>query len=307
MFESLENGIGLNIVTGLQSNGNGFFDALAKLLDTLGGDLGYLLLLPLIYWSVSRHFGRQLLFVLLVALIGYLGLRELLARPRPYILHPDLVTPLFEEDGFGLPSGHVVLSLVIWGFVAYHVRRWWVWLLLAIYVLLIGWSRMYAGVHYPQDVVAGLVVGGLLLWFSLRFVGPAAEWWRRASFWQRFLFILVSGLVVVMLLHRDETGLSTAGILLGGGAGLMFEERSVNFSSGGSRRERILRSLGGLVLVMAFFFVLDFLFDTFTPAGFWRVVRYAVVSFVLIFVWPWLSVYLGLSTRTHPDPQLQHG
>lgn len=304
MFETLENGIGLQIVTALQSTSNPFFDALAKLLNVIGGDIGYLLLLPIIYWSVNRRMGRQLLFVLLIGLIGNLGLKELLDRPRPYVLHPDLVTPLFLEEGFGMASTHVTLSLIIWGFVAYHVRSWWAWLLLAIYILLMAWSRMYAGVHYPQDVIVGMIWGGFLLWLSLTLMHPAARWWRQTGLVPRLVFIVVAGLVVGLLLQGDKNGLSTGGIILGGGIGLMVEERILGFSADGSRRQRILRSAAGLVVALMIFFGLSFAFEPLTPAEVWRVIRYALVSFALIFIWPWISASIGLSTANHP-PQRQ--
>jgi hypothetical protein len=272
MWEALENGIGLDIVTGLQANGSALFDALARLVDVLGGDLGFLLILPVIYWSVSRHFGRQLLFVLLVA--------------------------LFTEDGFGLPSGHVTLAVVVWGYIAYQVRRWWAWLLLALYALFVGWSRMYAGVHYPQDVVGGIIIGGLLLAFCVAFVRPAARWWSHAPLAQRVAFILVAGIACVLLLYRDDTGLSAAGIIFGAGMGMIVEEGSLGFSAGGTRQQRIIRAVFGLVVAAAIFFGLSLAFESLTPEGVWRVVRYALVSFALIFLYPWLTAAIGLTTRT---------
>ncbi|MEO0563906.1 MAG: hypothetical protein AAF125_17510, partial [Chloroflexota bacterium] len=100
MFEALEVGAGLEVVLWLQSFENPFFNALAELFAQLGGDFGYLILLPIIYWSVDKRLGRWLLVVLTMALFVIIGAKELFGRPRPYILMGEQVQLLISEaDG----------------------------------------------------------------------------------------------------------------------------------------------------------------------------------------------------------------
>jgi membrane-associated phospholipid phosphatase len=97
-------------------------------------------------------------FGLLVALKHYFGI------DRPYIID-DTLTVYGEEDSFALPSGHALMSVVILGWVALrhpksHILLWGTIIL----VLLIGASRIYLGVHYPSQVVAGWLFGTLFLY-----------------------------------------------------------------------------------------------------------------------------------------------
>ena len=102
-----------------------------------------------------------------------LGLKEVFARPRPQVL-----TRLVVERGFSFPSGHSMAAIAFYGFVIYVVRRSTmhksrktVWsMLLASVILLIGFSRVYLGVHYPTDVLAGYLVGGSYLIVFIAFV-----------------------------------------------------------------------------------------------------------------------------------------
>src|SRR5829696_6221165 len=106
----------------------------------------------------------------LAAVAGSAALDELLkalfARPRPYFEHP-----LLSETSYGFPSGHAMESLVLYGMVAYFavlaVRTWRARTAIvfgaALLVLSIGLSRMYLGVHYFSDVVAGFAAGGVWL------------------------------------------------------------------------------------------------------------------------------------------------
>lgn len=107
--------------------------------------------------------------MLLVALGGGLLLNQLLKwvfhRPRPGIAR------LLEVGGYSFPSGHAMVSIAFYGFLAYlfwsNIRqtnlRYLVTFGLVILIALIGISRIYLGVHYPSDVLAGFAAGGFWL------------------------------------------------------------------------------------------------------------------------------------------------
>ncbi len=112
----------------------------------------------------------------LAALTGGVVLNQLLkvlfARSRPSFLDPLLV-----ETGYSFPSGHAMLSLTAYGMLAYFsvlgLRTWMVStaaiFVTVLLVLLIGFSRMYLGVHFSSDVVAGYTAGGV--WLSTLITG----------------------------------------------------------------------------------------------------------------------------------------
>jgi membrane protein DedA with SNARE-associated domain/membrane-associated phospholipid phosphatase len=107
-------------------------------------------------------------------------LKEFFHRPRPYFEHPLLV-----ETSYSFPSGHAMESFVAYGMLAYFavlaLRTWesrvGVVCGVALLVLLIGFSRMYLGVHYFSDVIAGYAAGGV--WLSALITG--AETIRRSK------------------------------------------------------------------------------------------------------------------------------
>src|SRR5215204_4320508 len=107
-------------------------------------------------------------------------LKGLFARPRPHFEHPLLV-----EACYFFASGHAMESLVVCGMLAYFavlaLRTWesrmGLVLGAALLVLLIGFSRMYLGVHYLSDVLAGYAAGGV--WLSALITG--AETIRRGK------------------------------------------------------------------------------------------------------------------------------
>jgi membrane-associated phospholipid phosphatase len=82
---------------------------------------------------------------------------------------------LVEAAGYSFPSGHAMISLAFYGIVGYllwinlpsRAARFLIVLLLAVLVLLIGISRIYLGVHFPSDVIAGFAAGGFILIASI--------------------------------------------------------------------------------------------------------------------------------------------
>jgi len=138
--------------------------------------------------TVSYALRRRWLHVgtWLAALAGGAVLNQLLkalfTRPRP-----SFVDPLLSESGYSFPSGHAMLSLVVYGVLAYFVvldlRTWRARIAVVfgttLLVLLVGFSRMYLGVHYFSDVVAGYAAGGV--WLSALITGMETVRRRKLS------------------------------------------------------------------------------------------------------------------------------
>jgi undecaprenyl-diphosphatase len=129
---------------------------------------------------VRRHWLEVAGFLLCLAgeAILNLGLKNLFERSRPELFQ------VVAEAGYSFPSGHAMMSICLYGMVAFlitrHIRSW-IWRLGGIIfavalVATIGVSRVYLGVHYPTDVVAGFFAGGawlalcisLLMWWECR-------------------------------------------------------------------------------------------------------------------------------------------
>ncbi|KAF0816239.1 MULTISPECIES: phosphatase PAP2 family protein [unclassified Cytobacillus] len=89
---------------------------------------------------------------------------------------PD-IKPLIEEHGFSFPSGHSMGSFIFYGSLAYIIihlakrKRWkaaWTFMLCC-FIIMIGLSRIYLGVHFPSDVIAGFAAGGA--WLIIMIIG----------------------------------------------------------------------------------------------------------------------------------------
>jgi undecaprenyl-diphosphatase len=112
-----------------------------------------------------RH-GLIAALTILLASIANSALKIAIRRERP-----DLLDPLIVERGFSFPSGHSALGMVAYGILAVLVSRsrlpapWRIGIVVALgaLVALIGISRIWLGVHYPTDVLAGWAAGGVIV------------------------------------------------------------------------------------------------------------------------------------------------
>ena len=93
--------------------------------------------------------------VIKVALGSIIGIRE-----RPYIAYSELnpIGEKYQDSSF--PSGHMAsLTGVIFVFIYYFRKNWWIWALGIFAVLLMAFSRMHNAMHYPFDILGGIAFG----------------------------------------------------------------------------------------------------------------------------------------------------
>ena len=171
---------GLGFAHALRS---GWLDAVMQGMTWFGS---LMLLLPLtaaLAWLLLRSRRREAGF-LLIALLGSSALGHVfklwVARPRP-----DLFPAWLDMPGdWSFPSAHamqVTAAAVAWLLVTRHSRAIWA-ILLGFAVLLVGLSRIYLQVHFPSDVVAGILAAALwVAGLHALLLGPAADGHRKSG------------------------------------------------------------------------------------------------------------------------------
>jgi membrane-associated phospholipid phosphatase len=313
-METFETGIGLDVVLWFQAWRGPVTTALFRPFNAMGTTLFYLSVLPLLYWCVDARLGRRANLLFLGAAWANGWLKDLWARPRPFQVS-TLVQPGVEAHGFGLPSGHTMMATVLWGAVAAWSRKPLVVVMLVAYIVLMGLSRVVEGVHYPQDVIVGWLLGGAFVAFYV-WALPRIEPWltSRGLGAQVALAAGVAGamiLVFPLLSPLREAGhyqnaLTAAASFFGSATGFALEVRFVGFSARGALSARVLRFALGVLAVMGLSFGLKALTASVAPEpgileGALRFFRYTLVGLFIALGAPWMFVRLGLAERCRPS------
>ena len=152
------------VMSYMQSIESSGLTSFMKIISTLTEPL-VLLIVSLVlgvyfYFKKSRKEGVLFVSLILIASILVKILKEIFQRARP-------LNSIIVETGYSLPSGHALISLVFFGSLVYLFLRkkdnLFLILSSTILVLLIGFSRLYLRVHWFTDVLAGYLIGIIIL------------------------------------------------------------------------------------------------------------------------------------------------
>jgi len=145
------------------TSGGAIVTLLMQIASAVGGTVGRLCLLALalaFLWRGARNRAIWLLLLVIGGTLLNLALKQVFAAPRPDLLpHLDIV------HTYSFPSGHAAGNMMFFGALAMLAGRRWAYGAAAVMIALIGASRVWLGVHWPSDVMAGWIEG--LGWLML--------------------------------------------------------------------------------------------------------------------------------------------
>jgi membrane-associated phospholipid phosphatase len=290
----------------------GLLDILFPLATEIGSGYGYLVIISVVYWCVNKGIGQGLSFAYLSTATLNFWLKDIWRIPRPD--DPALehlwqsagiarrLTPLRHEVTPSFPSNHAQTATVAWGYLATRIGRAWFWAVALVVIALIGFSRLYVGVHFPQDVIAGLIIGLAYLAVWLVAVARVQAWLsRRALGWRLALAALAP--LTLWVAHPSEDTAMSLGAMMGLGIGYLLENQTIRFRVDGEWRQRVLRALLGLTMVVALYLIPGVLFSALgngIGTGIELVLgglRFGLAGLTVSWVAPWLFTRCRLASR----------
>ena len=160
-----------NLISSIKSN---FMDIVFRTITKLGDEevLIIIAIICLIFIKNRRIGGSIAINLASVGLINHL-LKEIVQRPRP-----PIELRMVEESSFSFPSGHAMASMAFYGLIMYYIYKYVknktvkniICIILSVLILLVGISRIYLGVHYASDVLAGFLFSIIYLVLYIIFV-----------------------------------------------------------------------------------------------------------------------------------------
>lgn len=252
----------------LESIRNPVLDFLMKTVTYLGDELFFIVIALLVFWCVNKEEGYYLLFVGFFGTMVNQFLKLLCRIPRPWVREPGLTVVEGARggaEGYSFPSGHTQSAVGNFGAIARWQKGRGLRGICIFLILLIGFSRMYLGVHTPADVGVSLGIGALLVFVFYPLV-------KKALGEPPVMVALIGGMVLCSLAfvvyanltdfpvdenyHNIVSGRKNSYSLLGALAGFAIayplEKKYVCFSEKGclpAQGAKLLLGLGGLLAV----------------------------------------------------------
>jgi membrane-associated phospholipid phosphatase len=272
-------------------------DGFVKAANTLGTEEFFLVALPVIWWCFDKRIGSSLAFLFLYS--DYLArvLKGITNVTRPYDVTPS-IRVLDPQPDSSFPSAGALDTTVFAVCLAVAARKKAFWIMALTAVVLIAFTRVYLGAHYPTDVLASIVLGAVILFVAIR--GRAADRIRQCSPAIQWVLAIVPPLVLALIKLNGETAV-ILGAVLGFGVGMLLEARYVGFDTKASVQRQVVKVLVGLGIGIG----LRLLLKPMLPAADeFTFIRYSVLGLWMALGAPWLFVALRLTrtVKTAPGP-----
>ena len=276
-------------------------------ITTLGEETAFLVIGLIVFWCVDKRKGYYIMSV------GFLGtmvnqvLKLTFRIPRPWILDPNFT--ILEQareaaTGYSFPSGHTQTAVGTFGSIAAFSQRKGMRAVCITLAILVGFSRMYVGVHTPADVLVGALCA-LILIFALKkpmLQGGVAT--------LKGIFILMIAVALGffayvhlwsfpadMDVHNLESGLKNAYTMLGCTVGMAIvyvaDNKKLHFPVEGTWLVQLIKVIVGLLLVLAVKECLRAPLELLLPVYPARAVRYFLIVLTAGVLWPSTFRYLS--------------
>lgn len=279
---------------------NPVLDKIMLLITSLGEETAFLALAIIFFWCVDKRRGYYILSVGFFGTIINQFLKMTFRIDRPFEIHKDFHAvdgALEEATGFSFPSGHTQSSIGTFGSIAKSSFRKLVKIVCVLIAVLVPISRMYLGVHTPQDVLVSVVVAVSLIFLVYPFTaGKYHKYFPLAIV--LMILMSVSYLIFVMSYNfpaevnadRLLSGKESAFTLLGALCGLIVvyivDEKWLHFPVKAVWWAQLIKIIVGLALVLAVKSGLKSILNDIFGAFIGRGVRYFLVVLFAGCLWP---------------------
>lgn len=274
----------IDIIRFIQSIRSDFLDSIMNLLTEIGDQFVFIGVAFIIYWLIDKRSAFKLAFVFIFSAIINVFVKDIVKRPRPHHLHPELNVgdPLAD---YSMPSGHsqntAVLATVLHKEYN-HKFKWLKWVLLAA-LIIVPITRMYLGQHYLTDTLVGIGLGigiSLIMMKVVDLMGDKEHIYG--------LMLLVPLIGVFLFTYFGESSYESSKnlyVATGGLTGFLFgylvDKLYIKHQTQVQGLKTLYRILIGFVLVIGLYLGLSTLFKSIDPEnGIFDALRYAIVAFI---------------------------
>ena len=159
----------IDILNLIQTLRNPFLDWLMPVISHMGNGVLYIVLaVVLLCFKKTRKAGVVLTLALILEYtIVSILIKPAVARPRPYTVNTLIQLLIEEPKDWSFPSGHTSAAFTMIFALYFMKNRWWI--PMAIFGVLVAFSRMYLYVHYPTDIFFGACIGILSAYIAVQY------------------------------------------------------------------------------------------------------------------------------------------
>lgn len=235
----------IEIIKFIQSITSPFLDLFFQIVTMTGEEYFYIFAAAIIFWCVNKRFGYKLGFAVLTGTIVNSVLKDLVNSVRPIGVSGIRSLRIQTATGQSFPSGHTQGSATFWVSWIVQLKRKWIYVVGITAILLVGFSRLYLGVHYPIDIIGGMVVGTIWVFIS-NYIFECADDSKKP--W--ILMIIILPMLIGMIYLREKTYYSISGTVLGFYLGYIIESKYIQYDVRSTKALQVMKLVFGLTILL---------------------------------------------------------
>lgn len=230
-------------------------DQFFKALDFFDQPEFFMILIPIVWLIRGWKPGYRLYAILLLSSIFNQLLKAYFLSPRPYVLDPTLT--IIPASGLGFPSGAAQTASLFAGLILIYGEKPWKWLVAALFLLLLSFSRIYLGVHFFTDILAGWCVGVCLLAIYYYLFPLMENMLAKLPIFAVYVLSQVIPLALLLFFY-SKSAIESYGTAMGIGAGLYLAYfLNLLGTPAANQQEAVVKSLIGVLGTIACAFLLQ--------------------------------------------------
>ena len=286
--------IQLKFIRAIQGLSNPFLDELFNIITFFGEATFIILIIGYLYWVYDKKYGQKVVTVMVTSLVFNNAIKGVVKANRPFMDDDTIINKRASTaTGYSFPSGHSQTAATMYTMLMTKFKQNWVKILMPILIILVMFSRMYLGAHYPVDVIIGAGLGiafALILPLILNKIDDFR--WLLAI--EIVLFIPFATLYFIRQDVLTYDFFKMYGMLIGFLLAYIYEKKFVNFTNDVSKGKKALRLLLGVLILAGLQGGLKLLFNTIFPTANFaltaslHMIRYGIIAFVGLGLYPHL-------------------